>query len=219
MSKESKGYAIQQEYADKRRRTLHKNDDEKTAAVREVVDALRMKHNRPSHRESDWLKTYKEISDSLRAADLTINIEAASWLKQQNVYQSYAQMYQRAVGSGGEMILKDYKFQKADDRARVDDQVTLPEQWGSAHPFSQRKRLWKAMSATGSSTPKNSDGHSTPIEGNKLRKVGAGDGQGFKTTNRKFKPAREAGIRRPELRRAAAWVQHHVRLQLHQAEI
>ncbi|MDD4880027.1 MAG: hypothetical protein PHX10_00475 [Gallionellaceae bacterium] len=85
-----------------------------------------------------WLQVYDKITSSLQKADLTINFEADSWFKQENKYDSYSQMYERAVGADGKVFLKDDKQNPADMRARTDDKVTFPAMAPGGSPTPQR---------------------------------------------------------------------------------
>jgi hypothetical protein len=73
----------------------------------------------------------------LQLADLTINFKATSWFSTENTYDSYTQMYQRAMRSSrfGQMVLTDQPQNPARVRSGVDDKVTFPEAWGMKTAF------------------------------------------------------------------------------------
>src|SRR5262249_6304687 len=184
---------LQQEYVDKRKRHINKRDDQKVNAVQAVIEGLHKKYNIIA----DWLTTYRKITRNLQASDLVINIEAASWFSKENNYATYAQMYERGI-TNGKMVLTDAaKGNEGRGRAQADDVDSLPEEWGRAHPFSQRKRLWKAMSATGmkaSNVGSDKQGKKlveTDSQGKKVKDGGVAGQQGAKsyiTKNPTFNP-------------------------------
>jgi len=93
-------------------------------------------------------------------------------------------MYERGVGADGKMVLTDNDTKNpATSRAMVDDLITIPDDWGQAHPFSQRRRLHKAFHATGAtnSSPKSMDDAGRPTF------IGSKE-KGYSTTNKGFKP-------------------------------
>jgi len=180
--------SIQKEYVDKRLRGIKHEDKAKASAVAQKVTELQRSHNIGT--AVPWTTTYLRILERLQSADLTINLDAGSWFLHDNRYTTYTQMYERAVGANGQLALKDDAYNKAAVRAVADDLVTLPEEWANAHPFSQRKRLYKAMSVTGAT-------HAAGAHMAGLKQADhpnlVGDGtKGFATTNKHFKPkARE----------------------------
>jgi hypothetical protein len=179
--------SIQKEYVDKRLRHIKHEDKAKAQAVADKIIALQRQHHIGSdQRPVPWTDTYLRIHERLRAADLTINLDAGSWFARDNTYATYSQMYERATGANGQMALKDDEYNKAAVRAVADDLVTLPEEWANAHPFSQRKRLYKAMNVTGA-TKAGAGGHMAALKAAHHPTL-VGDGkQGFATTNTHFK--------------------------------
>lgn len=86
-----------------------------------------------------WLEVYEKITLSLQKADLTINFDADKWFAQENKYDSYTQMYERAVAADGKVFLQDDALNPADMRANVDDKVTFPAMApGNGTPMPQR---------------------------------------------------------------------------------
>lgn len=177
--------SIQKEYVDKRLRHIKHEDKAKALAVAQKITELQAKHNIGTRQHPvPWTDTYMRICERMQSADLNINLDAGSWFANANTYTTYAQMYELASTSG-QMALKDNEYNKAATRAVADDLVTLPDEWANAHPFSQRKRLYNALSATGA----------TKVSGTNINKLKpehhpklVGDGvNGFATTNPHFK--------------------------------
>lgn len=176
--------SIQKEYVQKRQRVLDRDSKERVDAVEAAVKRL-MAH---FHVSGDWVSHYARINQQMQDAELTINFDARSWFSQENNFPTYAQMYERAVGKDGKMKLTDADpMNPALARAVVDDLVTLPDEWANAHPFSQRKRIYQAMNATGASQElcyKKSLKTSSAAE--IAPKLNAKDG-GYGTKNKQFK--------------------------------
>jgi len=81
---------------------------------------------------------FDRLTRTLQSRDLTINFKAASWFTTENPYNSYAQMYERAI-KGGRMILDDSDAKNpANIRVAADDRVTFPTSWAGAQPALQR---------------------------------------------------------------------------------
>lgn len=89
-----------------------------------------------SKEDIDWFcyDAYNHLTAVLQSRDLTINLKARSWFLTENRYDSYAQMYEKAVDkTTGEMILDDSdKKNPANVRAETDDKVTFPTGWQGA---------------------------------------------------------------------------------------
>lgn len=143
--------SIQKEYVAKRQRALFQLDNAKVAAVSAVITALAAKYDHATLKGTQWEQYIDKLATNLQHADLTINLDAGSWFGAANNYKTYTQMYERAVDpKTGKMLLKDTGGNPAAERSAADDIVTLPDEWANAHPFSQRKRIYQAMVATGS---------------------------------------------------------------------
>lgn len=72
---------------------------------------------------------YFRMQEALQKSPLTINIKAPSWFSSPNPYETYTQMYERAV-KNGRMVLTDADpANPAYTRAGVDDFVTFPKSW------------------------------------------------------------------------------------------
>jgi len=178
--------SIQKEYVDKRLRHIKHEDRAKAQAVAAKILDLQQQHNiGTAQRPVPWTETYIRILERMQSADLTINLDAGSWFIRDNTYATYSQMYERAAGTNGQLALKDDEYNKAAVRAVADDLVTLPDEWANAHPFSQRKRLYKAMNVTGATT--NAGANMAGLTQAHHPKL-VGDGKnGFATTNSHFK--------------------------------
>lgn len=175
--------SIQREYVKKRQRALFQLDTAKVTAVSKVIAALAKKYNHTTLQDDEWVNYIDKLAEYLQHADLTINLDAGSWFSAENKYKTYTQMYERAVDpSTGKMLLKSTKGNPADTRAASDDVVTIPDSWANAHAFSQRKRIYQAMVATGTTMqekkrgktgnlwqPSPNDG-TRPVEGTTLNK-------------------------------------------------
>ncbi|MGB7190078.1 MAG: hypothetical protein WBD10_08080 [Acidobacteriaceae bacterium] len=100
--------------------------------------ALRLKGYSSSKKLAFCEDAYRRITKDLQSKDLTINLKAASWFTNENPYESYAQMYEKAV-KGGRMILDDSDPNNpAEIRSATDDRVTFPTQWAGAQAPAQR---------------------------------------------------------------------------------
>lgn len=197
MSLQSKGLAIQAEYAAKRKRALNRRDEEKIRLTSLEITRMATKHNvwLDTLKRGDvpgWEVVYDRIIANLQASELTINLAAESWFGAENRYETYATTYQKNLADkGGQKVLKtQYKpdnsvgqdanivSEDADIRLYADEKVTLPEKWKTAsrlHP--QRRRLQKAMSTTGGKAV--DDLSKVDLDGGKV---------GYAIDNRKFNP-------------------------------
>jgi hypothetical protein len=173
--------SIQREYVEKRQRMLSEENPARTVQLQTAVEDLMEKHG--FRGVGTWVDHYNRITMSLHDSDLTINFDAGSWFSKPNHYDSYTTMYERSIRDGKIVLTNSDPANPATERATADDWVTLPDEWANAHPFSQRKRLYDALSVTGSRL----DSDNTP----KLREVSKNKdekNQKFVTTNYKFKP-------------------------------
>ena len=172
--------SVQKEYVAKRQRALYANDPEKTERVKKKVEALMARYKVGG----DWHDHYLKIHCGLQNSSLTINMEAGSWFLQENNYDTYSQMYERAVGTDKKMRLDDSdKKNPAVGRAIADDWVTIPEEWANAHPFSQRKRLHKAFNVTGATNASFKAGGAN-VQG--APKMSGSANDGYTTKNKHF---------------------------------
>ncbi|MBX7105623.1 MAG: hypothetical protein K1X57_16185 [Gemmataceae bacterium] len=178
--------SIQKEYVEKRQRAIYKNDPKKTEAVKNAIERLMTVNNY----RGDWYDVYTMISQGLMNSELTINFDAGTWFLNENHYATYSQMYERATGPGGKMALKSSgNGNDAVTRAVADDLVTLPDEWAYAHPFSQRRRLYDALSATGSSKMISHGKLKPGAEASDIApKLKGTDATGYNSKNKNFKP-------------------------------
>lgn len=149
-------YKVQQQFLEKRLKTLNKGAEKYAEALQEKVEAL---YKTATSRDCpDWVDVYTKIGDKLRKSDLTINLKSTSWFAKDNTYKRYTQTYQRNTDKQtGKTQLKDDSLNPAVIRGTVDDRVTLPEDWRRASKFSQKRRLYDAMSFSGSALPEADD--------------------------------------------------------------
>jgi hypothetical protein len=92
-----------------------------------TLDAL--KATEPSLRKASRQQlqdAFMHITARLQSAQLTINLEAPRWFMTPNNYDSYTQMYERAV-TGGQMQLADSALNPAAFRVAADDAATFPK--------------------------------------------------------------------------------------------
>ena len=203
------GLSIQKEYAKKRRRAIHLNLRDHQDTVVEALVRIAQKEGydletRKRGAAEGWESVYQEITGKLQSAALTINLNSRGWFGSQNTYDEYATTYKLNIKSGADAgnpggkrqaIGDQYKAGmaktadniKEDANARLiaDQQATLSEDWKTAGRFTQRKRIYKAMSATDG---KDFDGL-TATDISKLNDVGGrdADGTGILIDNKKFK--------------------------------
>ncbi|HEY6643252.1 hypothetical protein [Povalibacter sp.] len=177
--------SLQKEYVEKRQRALYANDPAKTERVRKKVEAVMARNSV----QGDWHEVYLKIHRALQSRDLTINVEAGNWFRADNKYDTYTQMYERAVRPGGKMVLTDNDPKNpAVPRMMADDLVTIPDEWANAHPFSQRKRLHKALNASGVSMKKLAETKSTLADPKNAKKITGDSASGYQTKNKDFNP-------------------------------
>lgn len=132
---------VQQQYVDTRLEEMEANRKPGKKAALDVLEELlaqKVPRSRWSRiRKKELLRIYDSIERNLQAADLTINFMSEAWFAAANPYDTYTQMYQRAVGDQG-MVLKDTPQNQADLRAMVDNAVTFPQGWQNAQGSAQR---------------------------------------------------------------------------------
>lgn len=101
--------------------------------------APRIKGYSSAKKDAFCADAYDRFTKILQSRDLTINFEAINWFDKENNYTSYTQMYERAIGKDGAMLLKDAaKGNLAEVRSATDDRITLPAQWTAAAAPAQR---------------------------------------------------------------------------------
>ena len=77
----------------------------------------------------ELMRVYEEMERNLQAGDLTVNFKSDTWFTNPNPYNTYTQMYQRAL-EGGRMVLRNTDVNDADTRAIADNAITFPPTWG-----------------------------------------------------------------------------------------
>jgi len=135
---------VQQHYVNARVNEINRQfgDRYKTdtiqAFLNDPIFQVRLKGNWSSRKLAFCEDAYRRLTQDLQSRDLTINLKATSWFTTENHYDSYAQMYERAV-KGGRMILDDSDpLNPAEIRSAADDRVTFPTQWAGAQAPAQR---------------------------------------------------------------------------------
>ncbi|HVU44911.1 MAG TPA: hypothetical protein VHD85_02230 [Terracidiphilus sp.] len=116
------------------RAQLHVLNNNEESIIKETIEAMR-EHMPNGHKSKEGkLKAdFEHMTMRLQRADLTINFNAGSWFMEPNNYDSYTQMYERAVrtvngpaiAGAKQMRLTDSKVNKAVDRVTTDDRVTF----------------------------------------------------------------------------------------------
>jgi hypothetical protein len=79
------------------------------------------------------MEAFDHMTRRLQQANLTINFQALAWFAKPNPYESYTQMYERAIKSFGEggdgkvahMVMKGDSLNPATTRANADDRATF----------------------------------------------------------------------------------------------
>jgi hypothetical protein len=124
---------VQKQYIDTRLKELKAISGFNIAAALFVIEQMLLEkipqHKRPRIIPTQELeRIYRAIEKNLQSAELTVNFKADTWFTNPNTYDTYTQMYQRAVQANG-MILQDTAQNQADTRANVDNHVTFPKNW------------------------------------------------------------------------------------------
>lgn len=129
--------AVQHAYVNARAHEINKGlgKDYRTQTIEafrsDPILAARIKGYSGAKKDAFCADAYDRFTKILQSRDLTINFEAVKWFSSENNYISYTQMYERAIGADGKMLLKDdaAKGNFAEIRAAADDRITLPGQW------------------------------------------------------------------------------------------
>jgi len=124
---------VQDQYVDRRLEELEAERKAGRKDALKVLETLLLQNPKylkfkkiPS---KELMRVYTAIERNLRTADLTINFQVSSWFGTENPYNTYAQMYQRAVVDGQMMVQANEVNPDAKMRVQVDNQVTFPSQW------------------------------------------------------------------------------------------
>jgi hypothetical protein len=126
-------HLIQQQYVEVRLKELEAHSKPGKQAALDVLEAFLIAKLPPNtkHKEippKQLLRVYQEIERNLQSADLTINFKCEKWFTEENPYDAYTQMYERAV-EGNKMVLRSTEMDDADTRANVDNKITFPKNW------------------------------------------------------------------------------------------
>lgn len=172
---------VQKQYVDQRLEELGANSGPaKQAALKVLEDyllALPANRNQKKVPFKELDRIYNQIRGNLQAADLTVNFNCSAWFTQENPYDTYTQMYERAV-QGGKMVLKSVGTNDARARAEVDNQVTFPAEWRGTQTAPQRGL------SPGRQSP---DRIMRQMDTGQLTPTGEDDG-GYNAGNRHFNP-------------------------------
>jgi len=93
-----------------------------------LLDRLDPTKKRKNIPPKELLRIYHEIERNLQSAELTINFHSDVWFTNENPYDTYTQMYERAM-EGNRMVLRDAGLNSAEARALADNQITFPSDW------------------------------------------------------------------------------------------
>lgn len=143
---------VQKAYVDTRLKELGATNGPKVAKALELIEQMLLEEipakKRPRRiRDQELQRIYRQIEANLQAAELTCNFKAEAWFAKENPYDTYTQMYQRAVEKGDRgdvMVLRDTPQNQANTRAGVDNNVTFPKTWaraGNAAPATRGRSL------------------------------------------------------------------------------
>ena len=116
---------VQEHFVAQRQEALSR----RTRNVEELVARTLARHPKLSSlklKGDKWLSVYETINGALQMAPLTINFSAQSWFRTPNPYNTYAQVYERSgLNDAGTPQLAGSNLNPAQDRARIDDQITF----------------------------------------------------------------------------------------------
>jgi hypothetical protein len=137
-------HVVQKQYVDTRLRELEATNGHATARALFVIEQMLLEklpvNKRPRYIPTKELqRVYNAIERNLQSAELTCNFKAETWFTNANPYDTYTQMYQRAV-QNNVMVLRDTPQNQADTRALVDNNVTFPKSWQAQAPAAVRGR-------------------------------------------------------------------------------
>ncbi len=134
--------AVRNAYVDVRHRELERVADH---ADRVAIEALRDHLNEERKQRGKWfdisdaklLEVFRTFTRNLQGADLTINFRAQSWFDGRPTYDSYTQMYERAI-KDGVMVLFNQPQNPVETRVKADDAVSFPKSWAHAQEADYR---------------------------------------------------------------------------------
>jgi hypothetical protein len=137
---------VQKQYVELRLKELVAEAGAAKAAALVQIEQLLLEKLPPAQQQQkipakELQRVYAAIERNLQAADLTINFDAVSWFREENTYDTYTQMYERAV-QGGRMKLATNAFNDPVDRARNDNRISFPTNWSNGQaPATHRGNL------------------------------------------------------------------------------
>ncbi len=124
---------VQQQYLDVRLAELGASCTADKVAALQVLEQYLLDRLDPNKKHKkiaakELLRIYGQIERNLQSSELTINFHAHIWFANENPYDTYTQMYERAM-QGDQMVLSSTGMNDATARAEVDNQITFPDHW------------------------------------------------------------------------------------------
>jgi len=145
------------------RAELHDINTRKGAKlIEETIAALKLTPQGKKANKAQLMDGFNHMTKRLQTAELTINFKSTSWFMSPNNYDSYTQMYERAVRAIGapgqpavkEMRLKSDPLNPAQLRVATDDKVTFRKDVLANDKFDpQYGGMGRVMSPGGLRTP------------------------------------------------------------------
>lgn len=121
-------HLVQKQYVETRLEELGaRNTRGKYEAIVILRDMLQKQRNQEIPLQ-ELYRVYDAIEKNLQSAQLTVNFKADAWFTNPNPYDTYTQMYQRAM-EGDRMVLRNTEMNDADMRAYADNAITFPKNW------------------------------------------------------------------------------------------
>jgi len=132
---------VQSHYIETRLEEMEASSKPGRQAALDVLYEMLLERLDPSKKRKikfkELMRVYNAIERNLQSADLTINFGADAWFTEENPYDTYTQMYERAM-ERGTMVLRSTPMNDARARAEVDNQVSFPDDWKSVETKAQR---------------------------------------------------------------------------------
>lgn len=113
----------------------HINSHGRDDLITQTLEALKSAPGGNRATSGDLMAGFAHMTRRLQQANLTINFEAQNWFSRPNPYDTYTQMYERAIktfgtGAGGQqvrhMVIKGDKNNPATLRDNADEKATFP---------------------------------------------------------------------------------------------
>ena len=116
------------------RAQVHTINADHEALILKTFDALRERPEYSKSSNAELVDVFRRMTKRLQEAEICINFKASSWFMNPNNYESYTQMYERAVRNVADdgqspvhqMRLKNDPINDAKMRVLADDTVTFP---------------------------------------------------------------------------------------------